>query len=222
MISTRSSEVLERFTSMARASLVNSSTMFVSFRRRQSAVSSNWKSMAQTSFARVADRRTMLVGWSRRRFLHVTGRRRPVDQFQGASSSKGQNLEFPSSFSPSAAADAATVECRSNSYPNADMDAQYDDGCVAGYNGAGLQQAGLATSGLVERTMTVEHPAMPGPCRTMARKVGSPWRSHILNSHLPGNIVAPPAPPAVAPPAVAPPAGLEPATHGLGNRRSIL
>jgi hypothetical protein len=69
--------VLERLTSMTKASLVNSSTMLVSLRRRQSAVSSKQKSMAQTSLGRLAERRTALPGFSRRRFLQVTGPRRP-------------------------------------------------------------------------------------------------------------------------------------------------
>ena len=50
MTSISLSAVMERSTSMARASLVYSSTMLAIFERRQSAVSSNWKSMAQTWF----------------------------------------------------------------------------------------------------------------------------------------------------------------------------
>ena len=49
--------------------------------------------------------------------------------------SRGEHLEFPSSFSLAAAANAAAADCRTNEYSDAELNAQYDDGCVAGFNG---------------------------------------------------------------------------------------
>jgi hypothetical protein len=57
MIAMTFSAVHVRLTLIASASRVCSSTMLQSFRRRRSAVSSNWKSTAHTSFALLARKR---------------------------------------------------------------------------------------------------------------------------------------------------------------------
>ena len=56
---------------MARASRVNSSTMLSSLMRRKSAVSSNWKSSAQTSFGRWTRSRAAVPSASRWRFAFL-------------------------------------------------------------------------------------------------------------------------------------------------------
>jgi hypothetical protein len=49
---------------------------------------------------------------------------------------RGKTMEFPSSFSSATAARFATNDCNANEYGESDLNAQYDSGCVAGYNSA--------------------------------------------------------------------------------------
>ena len=70
-----------------------------------------------------------------------------AEQAYQAGLSRGENLKFPSSFSDEAADRAAAADCTTSRYASANLNAQYNQGCVSGFEDRSSGQSGGVGSG---------------------------------------------------------------------------